>query len=78
VDLKIIGIFSRAPEAFTILAKNPAISSVKDLKGKKIVGPKGTLLHQLLIAALARDGLKPTDVEFLSMGLMEGVAAMLS
>ena len=78
VDLKIIGIFSRAPEAFTILAKNPAISSVKDLKGKKIVGPKGTLLHQLLIAALARDRLKPTDVEFLSMGLMEGVAAMLS
>jgi sulfonate transport system substrate-binding protein len=78
VDLKIIGIFSRAPEAFTIIAKAPGIASVRDLKGKKVVGPKGTLLHQLLIAALAKEGLKAADVEFLSMGLMEGVTAMLA
>ena len=43
-----------------------------------MAGPKGTVLHQLLVAALGRDGLKPSDVEFLSMGLMDGVTAMLT
>lgn len=78
VDLKVIGIFGRAPEAFVLLTKNPDIKSVADLKGLKVAGPKGTVLHQLLVAALGRDGLKASDVDFLSMGLMDGVTAMLT
>ena len=54
VDLKIVGIYSRAPEAFTILTKDSSIQTIADLKGKTIAGPKGTILHQLLIAALSR------------------------
>lgn len=56
LDLRIIGIYSRSPKAFMIVAGNPAIKEVKDLKGKKIAGPKGTILHQLLAAALASGG----------------------
>ncbi len=78
VDLKVIGIFGRAPEAFVVLTKDPAIKTVADLKGLKVAGPKGTVLHQLLVAALGRDGLKASDVDFLSMGLMDGVTAMLT
>ena len=42
-SMKIIGIYSRAPKAFTIMTKDDSITSIKDLKGKK-TGPKGTIL----------------------------------
>ncbi len=78
VDLKIIGIYSRAPKAFTIMAKNPQIKTVADLKGRKIAGPKGTILHQLLLAALAKQNIAINDVNFVNMGLPQGVAAMFA
>ncbi|MCF4152022.1 aliphatic sulfonate ABC transporter substrate-binding protein [Dethiosulfovibrio sp. F2B] len=78
VDLKVIGIFARSPKAFTVLAKDKDIASIADLKGKKIAGPKGTILHQLLVAALKREGLSVNDVQFLGMGLADGVTAMMN
>ncbi|SHH95625.1 NrtA/SsuA/CpmA family ABC transporter substrate-binding protein [Clostridium grantii] len=78
VDIKIIGVYSRAPKAFTIMAKDPNIKSMKDLKGKKIVGPKGTILHQLLIGALVKEDLTIDDVEFINMDISSGVSALLS
>lgn len=78
VDLKIIGTYSRAPKAFNIMAKDPAIKTAADLKGKKVAGPKGTILHQILIAALEKEGLKASDTEFLSMGIPESVNAMMT
>lgn len=77
-DIKIIGIYGRSPKAFNLLAKNPAIQSVKDLKGKKIAGPKGTVLHQLLVAALEKNGMKADDVEFISMDIPGAVAALMN
>ncbi len=78
VDIKIIGMYSRAPKAFTIMAKNPDIKSVEDLKGKKVVGPKGTILHQLLIGALKNKNMKVEDVQFINMGIPQGVSALMS
>lgn len=76
LDLRIIGIYSRAPKAFMIMATNPEIRSVSDLKGRKIGGPKGTILHQLLAAAAVREGLRPSDFEFISMGLPAASSAL--
>ncbi|GAA0746973.1 NrtA/SsuA/CpmA family ABC transporter substrate-binding protein [Clostridium oceanicum] len=76
VDLKIIGIYSRAPKAFMIISNNPDIKTAKDLKGKKIAGPKGTVLHQLLVGALEKNNLTSKDVNFINMGLPEGFAAL--
>lgn len=78
VELKIIGIYSRAPKAFTIVAADPKIQTVADLKGKKIAGPKGTILHQLLLAALVRQGLNGEQVAFVNLGIAQAVSAMLS
>ncbi|MBF4692096.1 ABC transporter substrate-binding protein [Fusibacter ferrireducens] len=78
LDVKIIGIYSRAPEAFTLMAKDSAIKEIKDLKGKKIVGPKGTILHQLLLSALAEAGLSVDDVEFINMSIGDGLVALSS
>lgn len=78
VDLKIIGIYSRAPKAFTIMTKDDDINSIKDLKGKKIAGPKGTILHQLLLEALSRNQMSIDDVEYINMSIPQAVAAMNS
>lgn len=74
--LRIIGIFSRAPKAFVMETMAHDINTLADLKGKKIGGPKGTILHQLLLAALQKAGLKMNDVEFVSMMLPEALTAM--
>ncbi len=78
VDLKIVGIYSRAPKAFVLVAKDPRIKTVADLKGKKVAGPKGTILHQLLLAALAKNGLTAADIDFVNMGIPQATAAMFS
>ncbi|MCF0248481.1 MAG: NrtA/SsuA/CpmA family ABC transporter substrate-binding protein, partial [Synergistes sp.] len=76
LDVKIIGIYSRAPKAFMLVVRDPAIKSVKDLRGKKVAGPKGTILHQLLAAALDKEGMSIKDVEFVQMDLPSGANAL--
>lgn len=78
VDLKIIGIYSRAPKAFAIMVKDPQIRSVADLKGKKIAGPKGTILHQLLLAALTKENIAVADTNFVNMPIPQATAALFS
>jgi sulfonate transport system substrate-binding protein len=77
-ELKIISGFSRPTGLFAIVVKDPAIRTIADLKGKKVAGPKGTVLHQLLAAALARSGLSMSDVAFLQMDIPPARAALLA
>ncbi len=78
LDIKIIGTYSRAPKAFVIMAKNPAIKTVADLKDRTVAGPKGTILHQLLLASLNEQGLSAGSIKFVNMGIPQGVTAMMS
>ncbi|NPV93312.1 MAG: aliphatic sulfonate ABC transporter substrate-binding protein [Firmicutes bacterium] len=78
VDIKIISMYSRAPKAFMILVKSPDIRSVPDLKGKKVAGPKGTILHQLLVTALVKNSLRAEDVQFFNMDIPGAVAALMN
>ncbi len=76
-DIKILNTYSRSPEAFRMFAgKDSKIESAADLKGKKIAGPKGTILHELMVAYLATAGLTEKDVEFVSMGIPDAQAAL--
>ncbi len=59
-----------------ILTNNNSIKSAADLVGKKVAGPKGTILHQVLISALDKEGLSMDDVEFVNMGIPEASAAL--
>jgi ABC-type nitrate/sulfonate/bicarbonate transport system substrate-binding protein len=52
--------------------------TVRELAGKTVAGPKGTVLHQTLVAALAAEGLNASDVNFIQMELPEARAALLS
>ena len=78
VDLKVIAVFSRAPKAFNVMTRNPAIKGVADLKGKTVAGPKGSLLNQLLFAALKKEGLKPADVKYVNMAGVQAQAALIA
>ena len=75
--VRIIGGVSRPSKTFAIVAGKDGPGSIRELKGKMVAGPKGTVLHQLLVAALASEGLKESDVNFVSMGLPKARTAML-
>ncbi|MFL8419164.1 ABC transporter substrate-binding protein, partial [Clostridioides difficile] len=76
VELKILNTYSRSPKGFMILTNNNSIKSAADLVGKKVAGPKGTILHQVFISALDKEGLSMDDVEFVNMGIPEASAAL--
>lgn len=75
-DLKILSVYSTAPKAFMLFSKDKGITSPAALKGKKVAGPKGTILHELLAAYLKKGGLTMKDIEFVSMGLPQAQAAL--
>ena len=74
-NVEIVSGYSRPVEVFALVAGKD-IKSIKDLKGKKIAGPKGTVLHQMLASALESEGMNIDDVELIQMGLPQGAAAL--
>lgn len=76
-DIKIISMYSRSPKAFKLFSKDDSIKSPEDLKGKKVAGPKGTILHELLVAYLATAGMTENDIEFMAMGIPDSQAALV-
>lgn len=49
-----------------MLVAKPGIEKVADLKGKKIGAEEGFVAHLLAITALEKNGLKPSDVEWVN------------
>lgn len=76
-DIKIISMYSRSPKAFKLFSKDGSIKTPLDLKGKKVAGPKGTILHELLVAYLKSADLTEDDIEFVSMGIPDSQAALV-
>ncbi|WP_415713448.1 ABC transporter substrate-binding protein [Maridesulfovibrio sp.] len=76
--VKIIGGVSRPCETFAIVVRDDGPTNVAGLKGKIVAGPKGTVLHQMLVAALDGEGLKESDVKFVHMGLPKSRTALLA
>lgn len=75
-DIKIVSMYSRSPEAFCLYSNDDTISSPKDLAGKTIAGPAGTILHELLVSYLATAGMTIDDVNFVSMGIPDALSAL--
>lgn len=75
-DIKIISMYSRSPKAFKLFSKDGSIKTPQDLKGKKVAGPKGTILHELLVAYLKTADMTEDDIEFMSMGIPDSQAAL--
>lgn len=75
-DIAIVDTYSRSPKAFMLVTGANGPTSAAGLKGKTIAGPKGTILHQLLLAYLATAGLTAKDVNFVNMGIPAAQAAL--
>lgn len=69
---------ARPTDVFGLVGKAEGPKTFKELKGKTVAGPKGTVLHQLLVAGLAREGMSINDVNFVQMGIPQGFAAIMS
>lgn len=78
VDLKVLNMYSRAPEAFGLYSMDKSLNSPESLKGKKIAGPAGTNLHELLIAYLKKANMTIDDVEYVNMSIPDAAAALES
>ena len=76
--IKIVAGVSRPTGVFAIVGKKGGVADVKSLKGKIVAGPKGTVLHQLLVAALAAEGMSIDDVQFIQMDIPKAFAALES
>jgi sulfonate transport system substrate-binding protein len=69
---------SRSAKTFALVAKPGSALSIEQLRGKKIGGPRGTVLHQLLVAALASKNMSIADVDFVSMDIPKAQSALLA
>lgn len=75
-DIAIVDTYSRSPQAFMLVTGANGPTTAAALKGKTIAGPKGTILHQLLLAYLATAGLTAKDVTFVNMTIPAAQAAL--
>ncbi|MDR2072130.1 MAG: ABC transporter substrate-binding protein [Spirochaetaceae bacterium] len=74
----IAALVSRPRQSFALMVGPGGPRTIRDLRGKTVAGPKGTVLHQMLIAALVKEGLRGSDVNFIQMGLPEARTALLA
>lgn len=69
---------SRPTDVFGLVGQENGAKNFAALRGKTIAGPKGTVLHQLLVAGLAREGMTINDVKFVQMGIPQSFSALMS
>ena len=74
--VRIIAGVSRPTDTFAIVGAKGGPKTIADLKNKKVAGPKGTVLHQTLVAALVKENMTIADVDFIQMGLPQAFAAL--
>jgi len=74
----IAAIVSRSSQNFALMVLPGGPRTIRELKGKTVAGPKGSVLHQMLLAALAREGMKSTDINLMHMELPAARTALLA
>jgi sulfonate transport system substrate-binding protein len=76
VALTTVGVFSQPNWASIVVAKDSTITSVKDLKGKKVAAASGTDPYFHLLQALAEAGLSAADLEIVNLSHADGQKAL--
>jgi aliphatic sulfonates family ABC transporter substrate-binding protein len=76
--VRIVAGVARPADVFALVAAKGGVARIADLRGKTVAGPRGTVLHQLLVTALAREGMGIEDVDFVQMDIPQAFAALQS
>lgn len=74
--VKGVYIFSKPEWAALVVAKDSPLTSVKDLKGKKIAATPGTDPYLFVLRALALNGMRKSDVEMVPTAHLLGRKAL--
>jgi sulfonate transport system substrate-binding protein len=77
VDARIIAAASRSPKAFAVVARS-GIENVSDLRGKRVAGLRGSVVHQVMVSALSEAGMTEADIEFFPMPVAQAGATLLA
>ncbi|OQY31433.1 MAG: hypothetical protein B6241_14150 [Spirochaetaceae bacterium 4572_59] len=75
-ELDVIDIVSRPEQTFAVMVMEDGPKTVKDLAGKIVAGPKGTVLHQMLAAIEEKEDLE--GVQLVSMSLPQAQTALIA
>lgn len=78
LDAHVVAVNSRSPKVFAVVSNNPAVRSVADLKGRRVAGLRGSVVHQVFVDALREAGLAPSDVEFFPMPVAQAASTLLA
>ncbi|MCP3967268.1 MAG: ABC transporter substrate-binding protein [Lentisphaerae bacterium] len=78
INIHMVRAISKPVDVFSVMTANKEINSIKDLKGKTVAGPPGTLLHQILLKALSKNGMNSKDITLIPMSIPQASAAMLA
>lgn len=77
-DLKGISSYSKFPKGIgLVVGADSGISSISDLKGKKVALQKGTMLHEMLIKALVQENIPVSDIEIIGMPSPDAANAVM-
>ncbi|MGW0503570.1 aliphatic sulfonate ABC transporter substrate-binding protein [Micromonospora sp. NPDC003241] len=74
--IKTVGVFSQPEWAAVVVAKGSPLTSVAQLKGRKIAATKGTDPYFFLLQALDEAGLAPGDVTVVNLQHADGKTAL--
>ena len=75
-DIQVLNVYGSSPGAYQMFTGASAIQNAQDLKGKRIGGPKGTTLHELLSAYLVQNAMCLDDVEYVTLSVADAFAAL--
>jgi len=76
--VEIAALVSRPKQTFALMVGPNGPRNIRELEGKTVAGAKGSVLHQMLIAALVKEGMKASDINFIQMDMAEARSALLA
>lgn len=77
LPLKVVLVNDNSSGGDALVAK-PQYRSVRDLRGKRVATEMGTVDHFLLLQALARNGMKESDIDFVNMTINDAGPAFIA
>ena len=78
-DITVISAYSRFPQGISLVVRTDAsIDALADLRGKKMALTKGTMLHEMLIRALAAEQMTEQDLELVNLNAADASAALIA
>jgi len=76
--VEIAALVCRPKQTFALMVGPKGPRNIRELRGKTVAGAKGSVLHQMLIAALLKEGMKASDIKFIQMDINEARTALLA